>query len=137
MQEGKSNKQGPWSSMRQIVSIPEVQTAISISQISSIGRGIDGHLDLTCFDYSGSVSMFPFTLEISQQSLFNYLGISENVTKEELKQQMQLFLRTNGLPAEVWTSQRLLSHLFLPLQRWILGTAQGGGLQDENTSKER
>ena len=61
---------------------------------------------MSCFDFNGSVSMYPFTVAINPQSLFsNASSASGGVS--------------------VWRAIRLIDHLWLKPAKWARGMASG------------
>ena len=67
----------------------------------------DGKLDMSCFDFNCTASMYPFTVTVNPQSLF-----STATTKGR----------------NIWRSVRALDHLWLKEARWAKGTASSSAI---------
>lgn len=65
----------------------------------------DGLLDPSCFDFNGSVSMYPFSITINPQSFFTANASSRGYN--------------------IWRSMRSLDHLWLKPARWAKGVSAG------------
>mmetsp|Transcript_13655 Transcript_13655/g.18496 ORF Transcript_13655/g.18496 Transcript_13655/m.18496 type:complete len:168 (-) Transcript_13655:209-712(-) len=89
-------------SLRSLLSLPRIVARMQLSQTSTMARKIDGLLDWTCFDYTASVSMFPFSMSFRPQSFGS--GIMGSTW------------------ANVWKASSPLSHLFLKRANWSKGT---------------
>eukprot|EP01034_Spumella_vulgaris_P021313 gene21313-27343_t len=83
-----------------LLSLPRLTGTYSLTQISTMGRSIDGKLDISCFDFNGSVSMYPFTVAVNPQALFS---------------------STTTRGVNVWRAVRALDHLWLKPAKWAKG----------------
>ena len=100
-----------------IISIPNISLTMSASQTSSIGRYVDGSLDVSCFEWSAELSLMSF--------------------KIQLKPSTQSF----GYPVNMrslWKTYRILEHLWMPKFGLGLGYAlmSLGGEGDTQVSSE-
>lgn len=68
---------------------------------------LDGKLDMSCFDFNCTASMYPFTVTVNPQSLFSTAA-------------------TKG--RNIWRSVRALDHLWLKEARWAKGTAHSSAI---------
>jgi len=74
----------------------------SITQSSSIGRNIDGLLNLSCFEWSGDVQVMSFKFILRPRPFF--------------------MPSTSGL-SQLWQTRRILEHLWIPRFGLGLGSA--------------
>lgn len=85
-----------------LVCLPGARADFSITQVSSIGRNVDGNLNLSCFEWSGVLSFLSFKFIVSPRSFKS--------------------LTSQGL-LSLWRTNYILEHLWVPIFPFGLGAA--------------
>jgi hypothetical protein len=102
IREGVSPLVLPKIQLDPLVSLPSAKANFTITQISSIGRNIDGLLNLSCFEWTGELSFLSFKFIVSPRSFHS--------------------LSSQGL-TPLWKAYRVLQHLWIPRFPFGLGSS--------------
>jgi len=84
-----------------LLNMKSISCVLIFNQISTMSRYISGLLDPSCFDWTLTTSMYPFTISIHSN---NHSSISITDTN-------------------IWLNQEILSHLLYPIHTWSIGTS--------------